>query len=379
MRVCFISSEDSLWASVTCTLGRKGALHTVFHTTLDSAGFTDCDQVVYSGFLPTAIVRDMTLPAGSRTKDFPAAIEYQFVRTQPLDATASKYWEYVQLSRKQKDAPFPIRAAAVSHTVYQERLEMLNQKGVKIDCFILTPLLFFDELFPGASESFPPTRENIKAYFQNTTNHDFAEFARQCNEHQIVDPTLQINLYMALRFFQTCDAGHALYMCPEMLPDQLRPARCRTLKRINFAFCAVLLLLIGWMAYQHFMQSYQTYSSLVQRNAALDKQVRQLQQETLKINSEIKLLQSYRDLNAGHPDIRPVLREISLKIPSYMWVDSFRFSNDTVELSVKSEKDDINFYGTMQEGNRYKLLNLRKNRGSQEQIQYSVTLKAGNK
>lgn len=178
----------------------------------------------------------MTLPTGSKNKDFPTIIEYQFIRTLPWDATDSKYWEYVQLSRKQKDAPFPIRAAAVSHTVYQERLEMLNQKGVKIDCFILTPLLFFDELFPGASASFPPTRENITAYFQNTTNHDFAEFARLCNEHQIADPTLQINLYMALRFFQTCDAGRALYMCPEMLPDQLHPARCRTLKRINFAF-----------------------------------------------------------------------------------------------------------------------------------------------
>lgn len=94
-----------MWAGVTCTLGRKGTLQVVFHTTLDSVEFTDCDQVVYSCFLPTTIVRDMTLPTGSKNKDFPTIIEYQFIRTLPWDATDSKYWEYVQLSRKQKRCP----------------------------------------------------------------------------------------------------------------------------------------------------------------------------------------------------------------------------------------------------------------------------------
>ena len=58
-----------------------------------------------------------------------------------------------------------------------------------------------------------------------------------------------------------------------------------------------------------------------------------------------------------------------------MWIDSFRFSNGTLELSVKSEKDDINFYKNLKEASRYKLVNLRKNRATQGKTEYSVTLK----
>ena len=100
-----------------------------------------------------------------------------------------------------------------------------------------------------------------------------------------------------------------------------------------------------------------------------------LQKEAQRVNGEIQLLQSYHELNPGHPDLRLVLREISQKIPSYMWVDSFRFSNGVLELSVKSEKDDINFYKNLKEASRYKLVNLRKNRATQGKTEYSVTLK----
>ena len=58
-----------------------------------------------------------------------------------------------------------------------------------------------------------------------------------------------------------------------------------------------------------------------------------------------------------------------------MWVDSFRFSNGVLELSVKSEKDDINFYKTLKDASRYELVNLRKNRATQGKTEYSVSLK----
>ena len=129
------------------------------------------------------------------------------------------------------------------------------------------------------------------------------------------------------------------------------------------------------MTFKHFSYSYQIYSQLKTQNKTLSQRIRELQRETLRVNEEVQLLQRYDELNPGHPDLRPVLLEVTQKIPSYMWIDSFRFSNGTLELSVKSEKDDINFYKNLKEASRYKLVNLRKNRATQGKTEYSVTLK----
>lgn len=375
MRVCIISHEASAWAGMT-SLIKKGKVEQVCcYSCLEDINFSDIDIIVFVGFVMTTVVRELQLPAESRMRDLPGSVEYQFVRQLPFDTTESPYWEFIPLPRKSKVEPYPIRAAAVSVCEHQKQMELLNQRGVKIDQFFLTPLLFCDQFFPGSDKYAPPQKQEIVNYFSTEQVPGFENFSRECAQNQIVDSILQINLFVARQFLCASNGKTNLYMSSGMLPENLRPSRCHTLKRINFTLCGILLLCIGIQAYRHINHSWQTYSQLKKQNKVLQQQVRQLQQETLRVNQEIELLKHYYEVNPGHPDLRPVLREVSQKIPSYMWVESLRFANGVLELSVKSEKDDINFYKNLKEASRYKLVNLRKNRAMQGKTEYSVTLK----
>ena len=180
---------------------------------------------------------------------------------------------------------------------------------------------------------------------------------------------------MARQFLCAADGRMDLYMSPGMQTEELRPARCRTLTRINLFLSLFLIVCICALAARNFKQSWNVYEQLKRENQHLSRQIKDLQKKTLHANNEIQLLQRYDELNPGLADLRPVLQEISQKIPSYMWVDSFRFSNGMLDLSVKSEKDDINFFKKLKEGVCYKLVNLRKNRTSHGKTEYSVTLR----
>ena len=376
MRICIISHESSAWGAVSCSIKKHRAVQSRFYSDPDEIPFSDCDLIAYVGFFPTTIVRKIQITAECRQRDIPNSVEYQFVRMLPHDDPAAPdCWEFIQLPAKQKNDPHTIRAASVSQAVFQEQAENLRQRGVKIDQFFLTPLLFCDQFFPGFDQYTPPRKQEIVNYFTTEQVPGFHEFIGECSQNQITDPILQINLFIAQQYFCAVDGKTNLYMNAGMLPENLRPSRCHTLKRINCVLCSLLLLCIGILAYRHFNHSWQTYSQLNSQNKVLLQQVRQLQKETLRVNQEIELLKHYYELNPGHPDLRPVLREISQKIPSYMWVDSFRFSNGVLELSVKSEKDDINFYKNLKEASCYKLVNLRKNRATQGKTEYSVSLK----
>lgn len=375
MRVCIISHEVSVWAGMTCLIKKGKAEQVCFYSCLEDIKFSDIDITVFAGFVTTTLVRDLQLPAESKVRDLPGSIEYQFIRQLPFDTNELPYWEFIPFPKKSKADPYQIRVAAISACEFQKQVELLNQKGVKIDQFFLTPLLFCERFFPGADQYTPPRKREIANYFTTEQVPDFREFIRECTQNQITDPILQINLFIAQQYFCAVDGKTNLYMNAGMLPENLRPSRAHVLKRINCILCSLLLLCIGILAYRHFNHSWQTYSQIQQQNKVLLQQVRQLQQETLRVNQELELLKHYHELNPGHPDLRPVLREISQKIPSYMWVDSFRFSNGVLELSVKSEKDDINFYKTLKDATRYKLVNLRKNRATQGKTEYSVSLK----
>ena len=376
MRVCIISHESAVWGAVSCSIKKHRAVQSRFYSDPDEIPFSDCDLIVYVGFFPTTIVRKIQIPAECRQRDIPNSVEYQFVRMLPHDDPAAPdCWEFIQLPAKQKNDPHTIRAASVSQAVFQEQIENLRQRGVKIDQFFLTPLLFCDQFFPDSDKYAPPQKQEIVNYFSTEQVPGFEDFSRECAQNQIVDSILQINLFVARQFLCASNGKTNLYMSSGMLPENLRPSRCHTLKRINFTLCGILLLCIGIQTYRHINHSWQTYSQLKKQNKVLQQQVRQLQQETLRVNQDIELLKHYYEVNPGHPDLRPVLREVSQKIPSYMWVESLRFANGVLELSVKSEKDDINFYKNLKEASRYKLVNLRKNRAMQGKTEYSVTLK----
>ena len=376
MRVCIVSNESSTWGALICSIKRRSAIQIQLFSDLHSIRFSDFDLVVYAGFLPATVVREFQVPAECKRHDIPNSVEYQFVRALPYEeSTDLNYWEYIRLPVDSQDKSYCIRAAAVTQQPFQEQIESLQQLGIKIDQFYLTPLFFSEQYFPNANKYAPPRKQEIINYFATENILEFHEFIQECNLNQLSDPVIQINLFIAKQYLCSVNGKSDLYMSRNMQQAYLHPLRCHTLKQINLFLCSILLLVICIMTFKHFSYSYQIYSQLKTQNKTLSQRIRELQRETLRVNEEVQLLQRYDELNPGHPDLRPVLLEITQKIPSYMWIDSFRFSNGTLELSVKSEKDDINFYKNLKEASRYKLVNLRKNRATQGKTEYSVTLK----
>lgn len=233
MRVCIISHEASVWAGMTCLIKKGKAEEVCCCTSLEDINYSDIDIIVFVGFISTTLVRELRLPAESKIRDLPGSVEYQFVRQLPFDTSELLYWEFIPLPRKSKEDPYPIRAAAVSRCEYQKQVELLNQRGVKIDQFFLTPLIFCEPFFSNSAAYAPPHKQEIVNYFTKEKVAEFSKFVAMCKQHQILDQVLQINLFMVQQYFCQTQGRSTLYMSEGMLHEQLRPTRCRQLKRIN--------------------------------------------------------------------------------------------------------------------------------------------------
>lgn len=375
MRICIISHESTHEGALCFTLRKRACVQAALFHDLQQIHFAEFDLVIYTAFLPATVVRELQIPASCKRKDIPGSVEYQFVRALPLDADAESCWEFLRFHFPRENMTIPIRAAVVSTDVFQEKIQELKQRKAQFDYFLLPQLLFDKQFFPGCEHCVPPRKQEILNYFNENDVPGFPEFKRECSQRQISDPAIQTSLFMARQFLCAVDGRMDLYMSPGMQTEELRPARCRTLKRINLFLSIFLIVCICALAARNFKQSWSVYEQLERENQRLSRQIKDLQKETLQANNEIQLLQRYDELNPGLADLRPVLQEISQRIPSYMWVDSFRFSNGMLDLSVKSEKDDINFFKKLKEGVCYKLVNLRKNRTSHGKTEYSVTLR----
>ncbi len=376
MRICVVSQEASVWAALTCSIKKHRAVQRIFCTDPGAVRYADCDLIVFTGFIGTTVVREFEIPGECRQRDIPGAVEYQFIKMLPYEDSSEKTaWEFLLFPRKKRNEPFSVRAAVVSATELSRQLEPLRQRDIRIDQVALTPIFFSKFLFSGAERYGPPRKQEIIRYFSSESVPGFDDFTKECVQNGILDPALQINLFITQYYFSHYHHDCVFYMNSEMNPEPLRPQRCIRLKRLNFALCAILLIVVVTLICRKFSFSYGVYSALATRNQELAQTVQKLQRENQKVNEDIQLLKRYYELNPGNSDLRPVLQEITRKIPSYMWVDSLRFSNGILDLSVKSSKDDINFYNNLKDATHYKLINLRKNRALQEKVEYSVTLK----
>ena len=149
MRICIISHESSAWGAVSCTIKKHRAVQSQFYSAPDMIRFSDFDLIVYIGFFPTAIVREIQIPAECKQRDIPNSVEYLFVRMLPHgDPAEPNCWEFIPLPAKQKNDPHSIRAASVSPAAFQEQVENLQQRGVKIDQIFLTHFFFVTSSSP---------------------------------------------------------------------------------------------------------------------------------------------------------------------------------------------------------------------------------------
>lgn len=373
MRLCLIAFHDSKGYVLLVQVKRNKCLHFAIHAEWNELDCLFCDHILFTGFLPTVITRNFELPRQVGRKELTGSIQYKFAQNLPVEPDGI-WWEYRILNSKAKGADYQIRAVSVEKDEFNKCLMLLRQNNVKVDQCVLTPLLLDEELFPGISQYGPPLPENFSSYVHEKKAVEYENFTRNLKAE--LPESVGLSFFALICFVEKYKPDSVI-PCSGMIPDDIRPVRYRSLRRLTLALAVLTMIFAAILLVDRGKHSYVYYQKIEQENDVLRKQLRSLQAENFRLAEKEKLLNEYRDLKAGYPELENLLLEITRKIPSYMWVKSFRLSGNSVEMMVESSKDDINFYNTMKSGALYELKNLRKNKGRGDGFDYSVTLELG--
>lgn len=370
MRLCLIAFHETKGYVLLVQVKRK-CLDFAVHAEWSAPDCLFCDHILFTGFLPTVITRNFALPRQVGRKELTGSIQYKFAQNLPV-APEDIWWEYRILNAKEKDADYRVRAASVDKDEFKKHMMLLRQNNAEIDQCILTPLLLEEELFPGISQYGPPLLENFAGYVHEKKAAEYENFIKSLKTE--LPESVSLSFFALVCFIEKYGKTDSIIPCSGMVPDDIRPVRYRSLRRLTLALAILTMIFAAALLVERGKHSYVHYQKIEQENDALRKQLRGLQAENFRLTAKEKMLNEYRDLKAGYAELENLLLEITQKIPSYMWVKSFRLSGNSVEMMVESSKDDINFYNTMKRGALYELKNLRKNKGRGDGFDYSVTL-----
>ncbi len=328
------------------------------------------ELVIVIAFLSDCIVRDIILPGDLKTKDIANAVQFKFVNSLPVDSPGI-VWQYRLIQKDEKG--YHIRAAAIEQDIHTKLLEQIKENHILADEIILAPLLLTEDIFPGITEYGPPRLANFKDYLDHEENEAYRRFAEQAKLS--MENLNSCSLFAMYKYCEKEKNIGKIKNLDEMVPVKLRPVRYKMLRRLNVFILLIALALCCVIVYNQWDRSYKKFKYLEQENRILTEQLKVLHKQSLKMAENEKSLKAYEDLQSGYPGLENVLLEITSKIPSHMWVKTFRYSNGLLDIAVESKKDDVQFYNIMKEGKLYELTNLRKNKGRDEQVEFTITMK----
>ena len=356
--------------ALSVTLKRDAVSDILLLNDLSQLNYSSYDHIYLTGFLPSVICRRFDISKQIRKKDLPNTLQYKFAYNLPLDPSEIWWW-YRFLDSPDSDE-YKICAVSINKSEFTRQIELLEKNNVKVDQCILSSLLASDDIFPDISKSGVPTEENFAAYIRKNQAEKYDVFVRKLNAD--IPDTCKLAFFAMISFLSTPGATSSVFPGNDMMPRGILPVRYRLLRKINLILMLFGLIFASVVLIERSSRSYSHYEALERKNSALRVELKKLQARNFQLGEEEKLLKEYHDLRVGCAGLENVLLEMTQKIPSYMWVKAFRISNNTLEMTIESSKDDINFYSTLKKGKLYELKNLRKNRGRSESFDYTVTL-----
>lgn len=371
MRICMLIMEQHQVMALTIRAKRGAISDSILLNSIAEINFASYDHVLLTGFLPGTIQRRLEIPRQISRRELPASIQYKFAHNLPVDPN-DVWWEYRILNSRDDKSEYKICASSIERNAFAEQLKYLDQNNVKIDKCVLTPLLISGDLFPGVEKFFPPTPENFFAYIQQTRSDEYAKFVLRLKEE--ISLPVKLAFFALQTFFQASGNVDLIVTSENMVPKNIQPERFRFLRRINLVLMFFAVLFASVVLIERSNRSYAHYEIIERENSDLRNELKELQTKNFFLAGEEKLLKEYQDTKAGYIGLEDVILEITQKIPSHMWIKALRFNNNTLELTIESSKDDINFYNTMKNGKLYELKNLKKNKIRGESFDYSVSL-----
>ncbi len=374
MRICLITIEQKQGLAFAFQFKRKAVSDCILHSDLSTLNYASYDHVILTGYFPGVIRRELEIPRQISRRELPASIQYKFVHNLPVDPN-DVWWEYRIENPRESKSEYKICASSIEKNIFTEQLNFLNQNNIQIDKCILTPLLISGDLFPGIEKYFPPTPENFMAYLQQIKPDEYDKFVLSSKED--ISLPVRLAFFAFLAYVQKSGNIDSIVAHENMVPRSIQPVRYRFVRKINLVLMLFAVLFASVVLIERSNRSYAHYEIIERENSDLRNELKELQTKNFHLAGEEKLLKEYQDLKAGYVGLEDVILEITQKVPSHMWVKALRFNNNTLELTIESSKDDINFYNTLKNGKLFELKNLKKNKIRGESFDYTVSLELG--
>ena len=183
-------------------------------------------------------------------------------------------------------------------------------------------------------------------------------------------------LKIFLEYFKSDSALNDIKSVQDMFPSALRPERYKTIKFLywlGFAICLLLFFSILYTKYQDFSKE---YSKLSKIQASQTKLYKESQAEFGRLGNDEELFQKISEAKIGTALVLPLLGELAERLPRHMWITHYSQTGSQIDLTISSAKDDLNLYRLLDKGNSYQLLNLRKNRSSDNRTIFYLKLRS---
>ena len=183
-------------------------------------------------------------------------------------------------------------------------------------------------------------------------------------------------LKIFLEYLKSDSALNDIKSAQDMFPSALRPERYKTIKFLywlGFAICLLLFFSILYTKYQDFSKEYSRLSKI---QASQNKLYKESQAEFGRLGNDEELFQKISEAKIGTALVLPLLGELAERLPRHMWITHYSQTGSQIDLTISSVKDDLNLYRLLDKGNSYQLLNLRKNRSSDNRTIFYLKLRS---
>ena len=183
-------------------------------------------------------------------------------------------------------------------------------------------------------------------------------------------------LKIFLEYLKSDSALNGIKSAQDMFPSALHPERYKNIKFLywlGFAICLLLFFSILYTKYQDFSKEYSRLSKI---QASQNKLYKESQAEFGRLGNDEELYQKISEAKIGTALVQPLLGELAERLPRHMWITHYSQIGSQIDLTISSAKDDLNLYRLLDKGNSYQLLNLRKNRSSDNRTIFYLKLRS---
>ncbi len=140
-----------------------------------------------------------------------------------------------------------------------------------------------------------------------------------------------------------------------ILPKQLRPSRLK--RQISVLVLLVLLLLVnfGWSSCSAMGKNRREFRSVLSERSALLTKVRTMQIRLKSSEKEMRDFQRVVSMSPGEHNVLGKLADFSEALPSNVMVNSMRWSENSIDLVMRSEAENLNIQAMLRSLKYWKL------------------------